>query len=112
MSVNLNAKPVCTTRVTNFCASEEGNKQVRLADRLSDAGFAASSGQPEELWNTFAKEFYEFMRPTWIASDNLSDKGRFQKSFYDRRKNRRSYNFSKMIVNFRTRSYTFSQKTV
>ena len=81
MSVNLNAKPVCTTKVTNFCASEEGNKQVRLADRLSDAGFAAGSGAPEESWNIFAKEFYEFMRPTWITSDPVSDKGRFQKKF-------------------------------
>ena len=81
MSVNLNAKPVCTTRITNFCASEEGNKQVRLADRLSDTAFAAGSGLPEESWNTFAKEFYEFMRPTWIGSDNVSDKGRFQQIF-------------------------------
>ena len=78
MSVNLNAKPVCTTRITNFCASEEGSKRVRLADRLSDPDFVAGSGQ-YETWNTFAKEFYEFMRPIWIASDNLpDDKGPFQ----------------------------------
>ena len=82
MSVNLSAKPVCTTRITNFCASEDDNKQVRLADRESDAGFASGSAAPEFGWNTFAKEFYEFMRPTWIASDNISDKGRFQKKCY------------------------------
>ena len=76
MSVNLNAKPVCTTKITNSCASEESVKQVRLADRVSDLEFAG--GGAYEGWNTFAKEFYEFMRPTWIGADGTSDKGRFQ----------------------------------
>jgi hypothetical protein len=67
VSVNRNAKPVCTTKITNFCASEDSVTKSRLADRESDADF--QEGGDFVTWNTFTKEFYEFIRPHWVAAD-------------------------------------------
>ena len=61
MTINENAKPICTTKITNFCASEGSQRATRMIDGTSDIDFAAS-GQ-YETWPVHAKEFYEFMRP-------------------------------------------------
>ena len=68
ITVNSSAKPICTTKITNFCASEDSTRSSRLADRTSDVDFA--EGGQYVGWNTFAKEFYEFIRPQWIAADD------------------------------------------
>lgn len=72
MTINENAKPICTTKITNFCASEGSQRATRMIDGTSDIDFAAS-GQ-YETWPVHAKEFYEFMRPQWIGADGTSDK--------------------------------------
>ena len=69
ISVNSNAKPVCTTKITNFCASEDNVKVTRFADRASDADFDPDAPGQYAGWNTFTKEFYEFIRPHWVAAD-------------------------------------------
>ena len=62
MTINENAKPICTTRITNFCASEGSQRATRMIDSISDADFVDGTGQ-YATWPVHAKEFYEFMRP-------------------------------------------------
>ena len=63
-------KPICTTKITNYCASENDGSTARFADKSSDADFGPS-GQ-YKTWNIYAKELYEFLRPQWIRADGLS----------------------------------------
>ena len=80
ISVNSNAKPVCTTKITNFCASEDNVKVTRFADRASDEDFDVDNSGQYATWNTFAKEFYEFIRPHWVAADNEDNTDACQES--------------------------------
>ena len=63
-------KPICTTKITNYCPSENDGSTARFADKSSDADFGPS-GQ-YETWNIYAKELYEFLRPQWIRADGFS----------------------------------------
>ena len=63
-------KPICTTKITNYCASENDGSTARFADKSSDVDFGPS-GQ-YETWNIYSKELYEFLRPQWIRADGLS----------------------------------------
>ena len=47
--------------------NENNAKVTRFADRESDADFG--DGGQYVHWNTFSKEFYEFIRPIWVAAD-------------------------------------------
>ena len=93
ISINSSAKPICTTKITNFCASEGSQRATRMIDGTSDGDFA--EGGDYAAWPVHAKEFYEFMRPQasfwtlvdyqkkwiyieslkkWIGADGTSDK--------------------------------------
>lgn len=61
ISINTNAKPICTTKITNFCASEGNQRVTRMIDGASDGDFA--DGGQYASWTVHAKEFYEFIRP-------------------------------------------------
>ena len=74
MTINENAKPICTTKITNFCASEGSQRATRMIDSTSDAEFAADPAGTYAAWPVHAKEFYEFMRPQWIKADGDENK--------------------------------------